>query len=135
MLGKLQRAHPTLRGHFATAYLVGSNKLRAYLFFIYDQTLLIKATFSWIFLGHPVPQIKTDAPFDQRESKATPQESDKIQNSHNSDLFSKKQSTIFCIRLFYKCLCVCLCVCVCVCVCMCLFVCSVLVVRKLFYKI
>ena len=35
MLGKLQRAHPTLRGHFAPAYLVGSNMLRAYLFFIY----------------------------------------------------------------------------------------------------
>ena len=31
MLGKLQRAHPTLRGHFAPAYLVGSNMLRAYL--------------------------------------------------------------------------------------------------------
>ena len=27
-------AHPTLRGHFAPAYLGGSNKLRAYLFFI-----------------------------------------------------------------------------------------------------
>ena len=36
MLGKLQRAHPTLRGHFAPAYLVDSNMLRAYLFFIYD---------------------------------------------------------------------------------------------------
>ena len=36
MLGKLQRAHPTLRGHFAPAYLVGGNMLRAYLFFIYD---------------------------------------------------------------------------------------------------
>ena len=35
MLGKLQRAHPTLHGHFAPAYLVGSNMLRAYLFFIY----------------------------------------------------------------------------------------------------
>ena len=35
MLGKLQRAHPTMRGHFALAYLVGSEKLRAYLFFIY----------------------------------------------------------------------------------------------------
>ena len=35
MLGKLQKAHPTLRGHFAPAYLVGSNMLRAYLFFIY----------------------------------------------------------------------------------------------------
>ena len=34
-VGKLQRAHPTLRGHFASAYLVGSNMLRAYLFFIY----------------------------------------------------------------------------------------------------
>ena len=27
MLGKLQKALPTLRGHFAPAYLVGSNKL------------------------------------------------------------------------------------------------------------
>ena len=35
MFGKLQRAHHTLRGHFAPAYLVGSNKLRAYLFSIY----------------------------------------------------------------------------------------------------
>ena len=34
-VGKLQRAQPTLRGHFASAYLVGSNMLRAYLFFIY----------------------------------------------------------------------------------------------------
>ena len=37
MLGKLQRAHHTLHGHFAPAYLGGSNKLRAYLFFIYGQ--------------------------------------------------------------------------------------------------
>ena len=36
MLGKLQIAHPTLRGHFAPTYLVGSNMLRAYQFFIYD---------------------------------------------------------------------------------------------------
>ena len=35
-VGKLQRAHPTLRGHFA--YLVGSNMLRAYLFFIYAKS-------------------------------------------------------------------------------------------------
>ena len=35
MFGKSQRAHPTLHGHFAPAYLVGSNMLRAYLFFIY----------------------------------------------------------------------------------------------------
>ena len=35
MLGKLHRTIPTLRGHFAPAYLVGSNMLRAYLFFIY----------------------------------------------------------------------------------------------------
>ena len=35
MLGMLQRAHPTLRGHFAPAYLVGSNMLRVNLFFIY----------------------------------------------------------------------------------------------------
>ena len=27
MLGKLQRSHPTFRGHFAPAYLGGSNKL------------------------------------------------------------------------------------------------------------
>ena len=32
MLGKLQRAHSTLRGHFAPAYLVGSNMLRAYIY-------------------------------------------------------------------------------------------------------
>ena len=36
MLGNLQRAHPTLCGHFAPAYLGGSNMLRAYLFFIYE---------------------------------------------------------------------------------------------------
>ena len=37
MLGQLQRAHHTLRGHFTPgpAYLGGSDKLRAYLFFIY----------------------------------------------------------------------------------------------------
>ena len=35
-LGKLQTAHHTLRGHFAPAYLGGSIKPRAYLFFIYD---------------------------------------------------------------------------------------------------
>ena len=27
-----------MRGHIASAYLVGSNMLRAYLFFIYDNT-------------------------------------------------------------------------------------------------
>ena len=41
MLGKLQRAHPTLRGHFASAYLIGSYMLRAYLFFIYGFTSII----------------------------------------------------------------------------------------------
>ena len=38
MLEKLQRAHPTLLGHFALAYFGGSNTLRAYLFFIYRLT-------------------------------------------------------------------------------------------------
>ena len=46
MLGKLVRDHPTLSGHFAPAYLGGSNKLRAYLFFIcgraIEELLLIK---------------------------------------------------------------------------------------------
>ena len=37
MLGNLQRAHPTLHGHFAPAYLLGSNMLRACLFFIYGR--------------------------------------------------------------------------------------------------
>ena len=37
MLGKLQRAHPTLHDNFAPAYLVGSDKLRASLFFIYGN--------------------------------------------------------------------------------------------------
>ena len=41
MLQKLQRAHPTLRGHFAPAYIVGSNMLRAYLFLIYGMEGLI----------------------------------------------------------------------------------------------
>ena len=40
MLGKLQRAHPTLRDHFAPAYLVGSYMLRAYLFFIHAQNIM-----------------------------------------------------------------------------------------------
>ena len=39
MLGKLQRAYHTLRGHFAPSYLGGSFKLRAYLFFIYGPEL------------------------------------------------------------------------------------------------
>ena len=39
MLGKLQIAHHTLRAHFAPAYLVGSNMLRAYLFFIYGLNI------------------------------------------------------------------------------------------------
>ena len=42
ILGKLQRAHPNSRGNFAPAYLVGSNKLRAYLCFIYGFTLDFK---------------------------------------------------------------------------------------------
>ena len=33
--GKLRRAHPTKGGHFAPAYLGGSNKLRASLEFLY----------------------------------------------------------------------------------------------------
>ena len=37
MSGKLLRTHPTLHGHFAPAYLVGSNMLSAYLFFIYAK--------------------------------------------------------------------------------------------------
>ena len=41
MLEKLQRAHHTLNGPFAPAYLGGSSKLRAYLFFIYGATLCL----------------------------------------------------------------------------------------------
>ena len=37
VLGKLQKAHPALRGHFALTNLVESNMPRAYLFFIYGQ--------------------------------------------------------------------------------------------------
>ena len=53
MLGKLQRAHPTLPGHFAPAYLVGSNMLRAYLFFSeyfgeYTVQLSSKMKIFWI---------------------------------------------------------------------------------------
>ena len=51
MLGKLQKAHQTLRGHFAPAYLGESNKLRAYLFFIYGFTLFLWAKFSTTFCG------------------------------------------------------------------------------------
>ena len=40
ILQKLLRAHHTLRGHFAPAFLGGSNKLRAYQFFIYGLALL-----------------------------------------------------------------------------------------------
>ena len=36
---KLLRAHQTLSGHFAPVDLDGSNKLRAYLFFIYEYNL------------------------------------------------------------------------------------------------
>ena len=42
-LGKLQRAHHTLRGHFDPAYLSGSIKHRAYLFFIYGYNALLFA--------------------------------------------------------------------------------------------
>ena len=35
--GKLHRAHQTYSGHFAPTYLGGGNKLRAYLYFIYDR--------------------------------------------------------------------------------------------------
>ena len=42
MLGNLQRTHPTLCGHFAPAYIVWSNMLRAYLFFIYGYDTLSK---------------------------------------------------------------------------------------------
>ena len=45
MLEKLQRAHPTLRGHFAPAYLVGSNMLRAYPLFIYGLQGSLKFNF------------------------------------------------------------------------------------------
>ena len=62
ILGKLQRAHPTLRGHFAPAYLVESNKVRAYLFFIYgplisNVTLVQKVTLQHVCRG----QILTDS--------------------------------------------------------------------------
>ena len=42
--GKLRRAHPTKSGHFAPAYLGGSNKLRASLEFLYGKSINI--TFS-----------------------------------------------------------------------------------------
>ena len=45
MLGKLQRAHPTLRGHLAPAYIVGSNMLRAYQLFIYASNTRNKNDF------------------------------------------------------------------------------------------
>ena len=35
ILGKLQRVHYTVCGHFAPAYLGGINKFKAYKFFIY----------------------------------------------------------------------------------------------------
>ena len=38
--GKVTKSPPHLGGHFASAYLVGSNMLRAYLFFIYAHILL-----------------------------------------------------------------------------------------------
>ena len=44
MLEKLQRAYQTLSGHFVAAYLGGSKKLRANLFFIYGHDSLHKKT-------------------------------------------------------------------------------------------
>ena len=45
MFGKLKRAHPTLRGHFAPAYLVGNNILRAYLFYIYEPDTKLSTSY------------------------------------------------------------------------------------------
>ena len=42
MLGKLQRAHPTLRGHFVPAYLIESDKLREY--HIYSLSMVLALT-------------------------------------------------------------------------------------------
>ena len=47
LLGKLQRAHPTLRGHFAPACLVGSNMLRAYVYFVYGFLTPTKKNNFW----------------------------------------------------------------------------------------
>ena len=54
ILGKLQSAHPTFRGHFAPAYLVGSNMLRSYLFFIYGKHLTILPN-ETVHPPHPAP--------------------------------------------------------------------------------
>ena len=43
-LGKLQRAHHNLRGHFAPAYLGGGINLRAYIFFIYVWKVNVDGT-------------------------------------------------------------------------------------------
>ena len=50
MLGKLQRAHPNWHGHFAPDYLVGSNMLRAYLFFFYGTDTFVKEHTNLIFI-------------------------------------------------------------------------------------
>ena len=42
MLGKLQRAHHTLGGYSAPAYLGGSKRLRVYLFFINGICILYR---------------------------------------------------------------------------------------------
>ena len=49
ILGKLQRAHPTLLGHFAPTYLAGNDKLRAYLFFVYGQNLKVYSFYKSFF--------------------------------------------------------------------------------------
>ena len=45
MLGKLQRAHPTLHGHFAPAYLVESNMLGH----IYSLSMILRHNLTWTF--------------------------------------------------------------------------------------
>ena len=70
MLGKLQRAHPTLNGHFAPAYLVGNNMHRAFLFFIYGpKTFTFLNNIVGLILGSsqgsfkkPRPRAKTKFP-------------------------------------------------------------------------
>ena len=50
-LGKLQRPDHTLRGHFAPAYLGGSNKFRAYLFFVAQKPLSLAVwNKDWLFI-------------------------------------------------------------------------------------
>ena len=67
-VGKLKRAHPTLRGHFDSAYLVGRNMLRAYLFFIYGFTIYTTFHIDGIFNYKNSEDIKQITPLSESKT-------------------------------------------------------------------